>query len=170
MSEEERRQAERGEGANSGNSQKAIFESERVLPRSKAVEELGERRDKGGGGEGGDGLTTGRQPGWSSNSREQVRGLQKTPSRAKVKQGGAEEALEATGAWETLGNIFFALPDVCTKKFLKRSEFLPKIEYEISIRIYESRKAHTMHKSSFFLSRKRKGGPKYCPDHLYDKT
>ena len=149
MSEEERRQAERGEGANSGNSHEAIFESGRVLPRetTKAVEELGERRDKGGGGEGGDGLTTERKPGGSSNSREQVRGLQRTPSPEKVKQGGAEEALEATGAWETLGNIFFALPDVCMMKFPKRIVFLPKIEYKISTSIYESRKAHTMHKS-----------------------
>ena len=147
VSEEERRQAKRGE-ANSRNSHEAIFESGRVLPRetTKAVEELGERRDKEGGGEG-DGLTTERQPGWSCNSREQVRGLQRTPSRAKVKQGGAEEALEATGAWETLGNIFFALPDVCMMKIPKRIVFLPKIEYKISTSIYESRKAHTMHKS-----------------------
>ena len=148
VSEEERRQAKRGE-ANSGNSHEAIFESGRVLPRetTKAVEELGERRDKGGGGEGGDGLTTERQPGWSSNSREQVRGLQRTSSRAKAKQEGTEEALEATGAWETLGNIFFALPDVCMMKFPKRIVFLPKIEYKISTSIYESQKAHTMHKS-----------------------
>ena len=148
MSEEERRQAKRGE-ANSRNSHEAIFESGRVLPRetTKAVvEELGEGGDRGGGGEG-DGLTRERQPGWSSNSREQVRGLQRTPSQSKPKQGGAEEALEATGAWETLGNIFFALPDVCMMKFPKRIVFLPKIEHKISTSIYESRKAHTMHKS-----------------------
>ena len=145
VSVEERRQAERGEVANSGNSQKAIFESERVILRSKAVEELGEGGDRRG--EECAGLTTERQPGWSSNSREQVRGLQRTPSRAKVKQGGAEEALEATGVWETLGNIFFALPDVCMMKIPKRIVFLPKIEYKISTSIYESRKAHTMHKS-----------------------
>jgi len=97
VSKEERRQAERGKVANSGNSRGAIFGSGRVLPRetTKAVEELGERGDKGGGGEG-DGLITERQPGWSSNSYEQVRGKQRTPSRAKAKQEGTEEALEAT--------------------------------------------------------------------------
>ena len=158
MSEEERRQLERGEVANSGNGHEAIFESGRVLPRetTKAVEELGERGDRGGGGEEGDGLITERQPGWSSNSREIVRGKQRTPSRAKAKQEGTEEALEATGVWETFSLLYL----MCA-----RSNFLRGLCSYLKKNIklvqgYMKAEKHMICTKANFSIQKKKGGTK----------
>ena len=159
MSKEERRQAERGEVANSGNRHEAVFESGRVLPREtskgRAVEELEERGDKGGGGEG-DGLTTERQPGWSSNSREIVRGKQRTPSRAKAKQEGTEEALEATGVWETFSLLYL----MCA-----RSNFLRGLCSYLKKNIklvqgYMKAEKHMICTKANFSIQKKKGGTK----------
>ena len=158
MREEERRQAERGEVANSGNSHGAIFGSGRVLPRetTKAVEELGERGDKGGGGGGGDGLTTERQPGWSSNSREIVRGKQRTPSRSKAKQEGTEEALEATGVWETFSLLYL---------MYARSNYLRGLGSYLKKNIklvqgYMKAEKHMICTKANFSIQKKKGGTK----------
>ena len=156
MSKEERRQAERGEVANSGNSHGAIFGSGRVLPRetTKAVEELGEGGDRGGGE--GDGLTTERQRGWSSNSREIVRGKQRTPSRAKAKQEGTEEALEATGVWETFSLLYL----MCA-----RSNFLRGLCSYLKKNIklvqgYMKAEKHMICTKANFSIQKKKGGTK----------
>ena len=159
MSKEERRQAEKGEVANSGNNHGAIFGSGRVLPRetTKAVEELGKGGDRGGGGgKEGDGLTTERQPGWSSNSREIVRGKQRTPSRAKAKQEGTEEALEATGVWETFSLLYL----MCARSnFLRGLCSYLKKDIKL-VQGYMKAEKHMICTKANFSIQKKKGGTK----------